>query len=81
MINFLKDIRELKILYKLCFDKHEKFLNSSQKFPLKKDYEEKLKSKEYQKILFLVFCRSKKVSKDIPNETISYFFDLKNGMN
>jgi hypothetical protein len=81
MIDFLKDHRKLKVLYKLCFNQHEKFLNRPRKFPLKKDYEEKLRSKDYQKILFLVYCRSKKISKHIPNEVISSFFDIKNGVN
>jgi hypothetical protein len=81
MSDFLKDHKKLKVLYVLCFKRHEKFLDRSNKVPLKKDYEEKLKSKEYKKILFLVFCRSKKMSKHIPKEMILSFFDLKNGVN
>ena len=81
MTDLLKDHKKLKILYKLCFNRHKKFLDCSKKVPLKKDYEEKLRSKEYQKILFLVFCQSKKMSKHIPKEMILTFFDLKNGVN
>ena len=81
MTDLLKDHRKLKILYKLCFKRHEKFLDRSNKVFLKNVYEEKLNSKEYQKILFLEFCQSKKISKHIPKEMILTFFDLKNGLN
>lgn len=81
MTDFLKDHKKLKVLYLLCFKRHEKFLDRSNKVPLKKDYEEKLRSKEYQKILFLVFCRSKMMSKHIPKEMVLTFFDLKKGVN
>lgn len=81
MNNLLKDFRKLNILYQLCFDRHKKHLNRLENFPIKKDYEEKLKSKEYQKILFIVFCRSNKFSKHIPNEIVSIYFDIKNGGN
>jgi hypothetical protein len=81
MSDFLKDHKKLKVLYVLCFKGHEKFLDRSNKVPLKKDYEEKLRSKEYKKILFLIYCRSKKISKHLPNDIVSGFFDIKNGMN
>lgn len=81
MIDLLKDHRKLEILYKLCFKRHEKFPGRSNKVSLKKVYEEKLNSEEYQKILFLEFCQSKKISKHIPKEMILTFFDLKNGLN
>ena len=75
------ELRKLKVLYKLCFNRNKKILNCSKKDPLKKDYEEKLRSKEYQKILFLEFCQSKKISKHIPKEMVLTFFDLKKGVN
>ena len=81
MIDLLKDHRKLEILYKLCFKRHEKFPGRSNKVSLQKVYEEKLNSEEYQKILFLEFCQSKKISKHIPKEMILTFFDLKNGLN
>jgi hypothetical protein len=79
--DLISEYRILKIFYKICFNRHEKFLNCSKKIPLKKENEEKLGSKEYQKILFLVFCRSKKMSKHIPKEMVLTFFDLKKGVN
>ena len=48
MTDFLKDHKKNKVLYLLCFKRHEKFFDRSNKVPLKKDYEEKLRSKEYQ---------------------------------
>jgi hypothetical protein len=81
MVDFIKEHRKLKVLYKLCFNQHEKFLNRPRKVPLKTDYEKKLRSKEYKKILFLIYCRSKKISKHLPNDIVSGFFDIKNGMN
>ena len=81
MIDLLKDFKKLKVLYKLSLKRHEKFLDRSNKVSLKNVCEEKLRSKEYQKILFLEFCQSKKISKHIPKEMILTFFDLKNGLN
>jgi hypothetical protein len=81
MSNLTTDYRKLKILYKLCFRIHEKYIYRLENIPSKRDYIEKLKSKEYQKILFIVFCRSNKFSKHIPNEIVSNYFDIKNGEN
>ena len=67
------ELRKLKVLYKLCFNRHKKFLNCSKKVPLKKDYEEKLRSKEYQKILF---CGILSVKKDIKTYTERDDFNL-----
>lgn len=81
MTDLRKDHRLLKIFYILCQKQHEKYLNRTNKIPLKREYEEKLRSKEYQKMNFFVFCRSKKIIKHIPSEMILFYFDLKNGMN
>jgi hypothetical protein len=43
MSNLTTDYRKLKILYKLCFRIHEKYIYRLENIPSKRDYIEKLK--------------------------------------
>jgi hypothetical protein len=80
----MKDFKIISILFMIWI---KKFEGRKQRLISLKNSHPDLKidpnyfTLEYKKFCFYVFCKRKKVSKNIPNEVISFVFELKNGSN
>ena len=80
----MKDFKIISVLFDIWI---KKFNGRNQRLVyLKKSHpdlkiDRKYFTIEYKKFCFYVFCKRREISKNIPNELISFVFELKNGSN